>query len=74
MTRAEVSEKHDPTTRIYPSSQVILTTLPSFYHGRALSEAFVHDEHHDLTDLFGSMGDTVDAMRRIVRFCRMEKV
>jgi hypothetical protein len=68
MTRAEVSEKYDPTTRIYPSSEVLLTTLPSFYHGRALPEAFFHDEHHDLTYLFGNMGDTVDAMRRIVRF------
>ena len=56
------------TMRTCPSSELPWSLPPRYYHGRHFPEAFFQDEFHDLTNFFGNMRDTVDAMRRILRF------
>ena len=68
LTRSGDFDKGDPTTRLRPSSQDKTSDYnSSLCHSNALPEAFFHDERHDLDYLFRDLGETVNAMRRIVR-------
>jgi hypothetical protein len=76
MTRQGEDDRYDPTKNTYPSSEYIWPDgRARNYHGAALPEAFFNDDHfnqrqsdgNDSRLLFENMGDTVDAMRSIIR-------
>lgn len=76
--RGDIAQGFDGTKYLSPSSENLYLINPKLYYSKALPEVFFHDEvnienwnysckENDTRRLFGNMGDTVDAMRNIIR-------